>query len=129
MVLEMPKASGSNYWQKSSLYIDGGSVTVNDTLRAYASGNGAYGICTPSNSSSKLTIGSKGVVYAYGKSRGCHLYSNTPAEIEAGGILRAAGGMDAIAAGNGSFSFPAIQWGGLLYFCQRQVDGEEEGRR
>ncbi|WP_293668219.1 GLUG motif-containing protein [uncultured Parabacteroides sp.] len=110
VVLEMPKVSGDNYWQTSSLYIDGGSVTVNDTLRAYASGSSAYGICTPSYSSSKLTIGSKGVVYAYGKNRGCSLYSDTPAEIEAGGILRAAGGMDAIAAGNGALSFPAIEW-------------------
>lgn len=117
VVLEMPKTSGSgtNYWQLSSLYIDGGSVTVNDTLRAYASGSsGGYGIYA--ESSSKLTIGSKGVVYAYGKNRGCSLYSDTPAEIEAGGILRAAGGTDAIAAGNGSFSFPAIQWGGGYAF-------------
>ena len=112
VVLEMPKAKGStgNYWQYSSLYIDGGSVTVNDTLRAYASGSsGGYGIFYLS-SSSKLTIGSKGVVYAYGGNRGCSLYSDTPAEIEAGGILRAAGGSDAIAAGNEALSFPAIEW-------------------
>ena len=124
VVLEMPKASGSgtNFWQTSSLYIDGGSVTVNDTLRAYASGSGAYGIYTPPSSSSKLTIGSKGVVYAYGENRGCSLYSDTPAEIEAGGILRAAGGSSyAISAGNGSFSFPAIQWG----FYYTYSDGDK----
>ncbi len=109
VVLEMPKAkgSGTNYWQFSSLYIDGGSVTVNDTLRAYAKGYG-YGIYT--QSSSKLTIGSKGVVYAYGSSRGCCLYSDTPAEIEDGGILRVAAGEDALFAGNEALSFPAIEW-------------------
>ena len=110
VVLEMPKASGSgtNYWQLSSLYIDGVSLTVNDTLRAYAKGYG-YGIYT--QSSSKLTIGSKGVVYAYGSSRGCCLYSDTPAEIEDGGILRVAAGEDALVGGNEALSFPAIEWG------------------
>lgn len=125
VVLEMPKASGDDYWQTSSLYINGGSVTVNDTLRAYASGSSAYGIYTPS-SSSKLTIGSKGVVYAYGENRGCSLYSNTPAEIKAGGILRAAGGSSyAISAGNGSFSFPAIRWG--FYFVDDKLTVKKKG--
>ena len=125
VVLEMPEANGDDYWQTSSLYINGGSVTVNDTLRAYASGSSAYGIYTPS-SSSKLTIGSKGVVYAYGENRGCSLYSNTPAEIEAGGILRAAGGSSyAIAAGNGSFSFPAIRWG--FYFVDDKLTVKKKG--
>lgn len=108
VVLEMPDAKGDDYWQTSSLYIDGGSVTVNDTLRAYAKGYG-YGIYT--QSSSKLTIGSKGVVYAYGSSRGCCLYSETPAEIEDGGILRVAAGEMALVAGNEALSFPAIEWG------------------
>lgn len=128
VVLEMPKTSGSgtNYWQLSSLYIDGGSVTVNDTLRAYASGSsGGYGIYA--QSSSKLTIGSKGVVYAYGKSRGCHLYSDTPPEIEAGGILRAAGGSEAIAAENGAFSFPAIQWGFYYTFVDDKLTVKKKG--
>ena len=109
VVLEMPKAKGSsgNYWQYSSLYIDGGSVTVNDTLRAYVSGG--YGIYT--QSSSKLTIGSKGVVYAYGSDRGCNLFSNSQVVIEDGGILRAAGGLDALYIGSSSsLSFPAIKW-------------------
>lgn len=109
VVLEMPgKSSGvTGDWEISSLYIDGGTVTVNDTLRTYAKGNG-YGIY--SQSSSKLTIGSKGVVYAYGSYWGCSLFSDTPAEIKDGGILRAAGSA-ALAAGDGSLSFPAIEWG------------------
>lgn len=108
VVLHMPKASGSsgNYWQTSSFYIDGGSVTVNDTLRAYVSGG--YGIYT--QSSSKLTIGSKGVVYAYGSDRGCNLFSNSQVVIEDGGILRAAGGLNALYGSSSSLSFPAIKW-------------------
>lgn len=111
VVLEMPETSGDNNWQNSSLYIDGGSVTVNDTLRAYASGSShsSYGIFTQS-SSSKLKIGSKGVVYAYGGNWGCSLYSNSQAEIENGGILRVAAGTVALVAGSGALSFPAIQW-------------------
>lgn len=110
VVLEMPEASGSylNYWQYSSLYIDGGSVTVNDTLRAYASGSSGFGIYA--QSSSKLTIGSKGVVYAYGKTQGCSLYSNSQAEIKDGGILRVAGYLEALDVRSGALSFPAIEW-------------------
>lgn len=109
VVLEMPEASSGDAWKYSSLYIDSGSVTVNDTLRAYAHASGlGYGI--NSTGAYTFTIGEKGVVYAYGGFRGCHLFSDTPAEIKAGGILRAAGGSDAIAAGDRSLSFPAIQW-------------------
>ena len=111
VVLEMPEASGDEVWQFSSLYIDGGSVTVNDTLKAYASGSShsSCGIFTQS-SSSKLKIGSKGVVYAYGKYWGYSLYSNSQAEIENGGILRVAAGTLALVDGSGTLSLPAIQW-------------------
>lgn len=111
VVLEMPETSGDEVWQFSSLYIDGGSVTVNDTLRAYASGSShsSCGIFTQS-SSSKLKIGSKGVVYAYGKYWGYSLYSNSQAEIENGGILRVAAGTLALVDGSGTLSLPAIQW-------------------
>lgn len=108
VVLEMPEASGSYGWQESSLYIDGGSVTVNDTLKAYAKGISAYGIRT--QSSSTLTIGSKGVVYAYGEYWGCSLFSDKPVVIENGGILRVAAGTLALVAEEGSLSFPAIEW-------------------
>lgn len=109
VVLEMSEVSGNNDWQKSSLYIDSGSVTVNDTLKAYAFGSGSsLGILT--KSSSKLTIGSKGVVYAYGGNRGCCLYSNSQAEIKDGGILRAASSSDALDVGSRALSFPAIEW-------------------
>ncbi|RHJ95361.1 GLUG motif-containing protein [Parabacteroides bouchesdurhonensis] len=109
VVLEMPEetSSGTDYRLSSSLYIDGGSVTVNDTLRAYASGRSGYGIYSDGNYT--FTIGEKSVVYAYGEFRGCFLDDKGSVDIKDGGILRAAGIGDAIYVGN-SITLPALHW-------------------
>ena len=78
----------------------GGSVTVNDVLKAY--GAGTSSIAIDIENEGILTIGGEGKVYTY---RWIYADNSNKLSINKGGILRCAGHIT----GN-EFSFPVIQW-------------------
>ena len=98
VTVENTKNKTGNYALK---VLAGGSVTVNDVLKAYVTGTSATAIYIGEESS--LTIGSEGKVYTYGMIIVNN--SKTPSIAE-GGILRCAGTIN-----RNNFSFPVIQWG------------------
>ncbi|WP_147399580.1 GLUG motif-containing protein [Parabacteroides bouchesdurhonensis] len=77
----------------------GGSVTVNDVLKAYVTGTGSTAINVENKGS--FTIGEKGKVYAYGTI----FDSSDKLSISDGGILRCAGSI-----GGFGVSAPVIEW-------------------
>ncbi|WP_293664304.1 hypothetical protein [uncultured Parabacteroides sp.] len=109
------------YADMSCLYIDGGNVTVNSTLRATATTestefNDNVSAIYVANTTpvGTLTITGNGKVYGYGTSYGYFYLRSSDTEtltIEEGGILRLASAKAAFYDMLGTCTRPLIQWG------------------